>query len=225
MSALQVEERPVAQEQGNPIRLPASLGQCKIVAWHVGAGEWVWRGKPVLTIKAGTAERTINASADGTLTSITARLNEYVAQGATVGYFLPEPVKRATPIAAPQHTSPAPKTQPAPSGEALAPSAPEPAIAAVMEPAPKPKRQQRQRTRHATWHVTDEQADRLKKTVAQLTLQNISANESELVRAALEMFFALPEPARQAMIRENKEREMAGRYGVGWPKPGRGRGK
>jgi hypothetical protein len=50
-----------------------------------------------------------------------------------------------------------------------------------------------------------------------------NCNESELVRAAVEMLLSLPQPALLQWVEENRRREEAGRYGTGFPRPGKRR--
>lgn len=99
-----------------------------------------------------------------------------------------------------------------------------------VEP-PKPKQRQtakpkptRGKTTHKTYHLEEGQVQRIKRLSLELKLDAhapVDCNESELVRAAVEMLLELPRPALRAVIKANREREKAGRYGSGWPRPGK----
>ena len=82
----------------------------------------------------------------------------------------------------------------------------------------------RQKTRNRTYSMAVHQEDELKRIVHRLALEGGPAvNESELVRAAVAMLLALHRPALLDVIEANKARERAGAYGVGRPRPGRGK--
>ena len=88
-------------------------------------------------------------------------------------------------------------------------------------PQAKPKRG---KTTHKTYHLEEGQVQRIRRLALELKLDDqapVDCNESELVRAAVEMLLELPRPALRAVIKANREREKAGRYGSGWPRPGR----
>ncbi len=81
----------------------------------------------------------------------------------------------------------------------------------------------RPKTRHRSYHVTDQQEEAIRELSLQMKLDRSApnVNESELVRCAIEMLLELPQPALLAMIEKNREKEKAQRYGTGWPRPGR----
>lgn len=84
---------------------------------------------------------------------------------------------------------------------------------------------QRRKTTHKTYHIEASQVARVKRLALELQLADDEAldyNESELVRAAIELLLELPRPALLATLRVNREREKQGCYGSGWPRPGKG---
>lgn len=169
-----------------------------------------------------------------------------VEAGARLATLYPsQPVERATaPYSAPQPPTARYSGRPAPSPSSAAPearhSAPQPPTARaapVMEeltmprkkaapaPAPSPSPSvEGKRTLHATFHITPSQQARLKRRVLELKLEGgelASVGESEALRAALELLLELPAPALAAVLKQNRERERAGKYGAGWPRPSR----
>jgi pyruvate/2-oxoglutarate dehydrogenase complex dihydrolipoamide acyltransferase (E2) component len=95
-----------------------------------------------------------------------------------------------------------------------------------VEPRPQsatPK-SQRRKTAHKTYHIESSQVTRLKRLALELQLAEqgtFDYNESELVRAAIELLLELPRPALIATLGVNREREKQGCYGSGWPRPGK----
>lgn len=82
----------------------------------------------------------------------------------------------------------------------------------------------RRKTTHKTYHIEKGQVARVKRLALELQLSEQGAadyNESELVRAAIELLLDLPRPALLATLGVNREREKHGRYGSGWPRPGK----
>lgn len=111
------------------------------------------------------------------------------------------------------------------------PQADQAALAAqVVELESKPKgkgRAKPKRTRNRTYSIGEHQEAALARLAGALSLEHIdnsnipAVNESELVRAAVEMLLGLPRPALLDVIKANKEREKAGAFGVGRPRPGK----
>jgi pyruvate/2-oxoglutarate dehydrogenase complex dihydrolipoamide acyltransferase (E2) component len=84
------------------------------------------------------------------------------------------------------------------------------------------ERPQKKRTKRHTYHLEEGQIEAIRRLALKLNLQGdatIRASESELVRVALAMLLDLPRPALVEMIRANKSREQAGKYGSGFPRP------
>jgi pyruvate/2-oxoglutarate dehydrogenase complex dihydrolipoamide acyltransferase (E2) component len=89
------------------------------------------------------------------------------------------------------------------------------------EPEKKPARP---RTSHATYHLTTDQAARIKKQALLLKLDGeelSDISESEIVRAAVEALLELDRPYLLATLEKNRRREIKGKYGAGWPRPSR----
>ena len=84
---------------------------------------------------------------------------------------------------------------------------------------------ERRRTRHATYHLTGGQQEAIKELALSLKLvggdELGSVGESEIVRAAIELFMSMPGAAKWAVLKDNRQREIEGKYGSGWPRPGR----
>lgn len=110
--------------------------------------------------------------------------------------------------------------------ELVLPTAPAPPPIAEVAPrrSPQSAKTKQRKTTHKTYHVEESQVQRVKRLALELQLDDqapLDCNESELIRAAIEMLLALPRPALQATLSVNRDREKAGRYGSGWPRPGK----
>jgi hypothetical protein len=80
------------------------------------------------------------------------------------------------------------------------------------------------RTKAKVYRVTPDQEQRIKKLARKVNAadgapEGQEVTESELMRLAAEMLDGMPRPALMALVRENRERERAGQYGTGWPRP------
>lgn len=87
------------------------------------------------------------------------------------------------------------------------------------------KKQSRKKTKNRTYSIGEHQEIGIAKLAAELSLEAIederipTVNESELVRAAVDILLSLPRPALLDVIRANKRRETEGKFGVGRPRP------
>lgn len=130
----------------------------------------------------------------------------------------PPPTTRENVVDAPEVREAHPASNSTPTTPHARPGAPQ----ATSRDTPRP----RPRTSHATYHLTDQQVADLKALAALhkeigegTSMANVS--ESELLRAALDLFLALPAPVRAPIIERNRQKERDLGYGVGWPRPRR----
>lgn len=228
MSALQAEV--VA-----PSRQPLTISRPgKVLRWQVAVGEQVERGQEIALFddgKGGAIQITAPYAAR-VATLLHAGLS--VAAGAAIAQLepdeRPEPLKRAVPIAPPQHTASAPKIAPAPSGEAIGPSAEVPPrrstlgdpeelvkVEELSLPAPiKPtKRPRRPRVAKRTCHPTNHQIEEFKALLEKLGKRGHDYSAGELERLAFHLLLSLPEQELIVAAEANRDREVAGRYGYG----------
>ena len=83
------------------------------------------------------------------------------------------------------------------------------------------------KTVNRTYSIGDHQEADIARLAKTLQLEALSddsippANESELVRAAVDLLLGLPRPALLDVLKANREREKAGKWGRGRPRPGK----
>lgn len=87
---------------------------------------------------------------------------------------------------------------------------------------PLPPVPEQERLERKTYYLTPSQMARIRALSDELTSGGEGATgESEILRAAVELLLAHSTPALLAILKENRERERRGRYGSGYPRPGR----
>ena len=95
------------------------------------------------------------------------------------------------------------------------------------EKAPKSPKKPQKKTVNRTYSIGDHQEADIARLAKTLQLEALSddsilpANESELVRAAVDLLLGLPRPALLEVLRANREREKVGKWGRGRPRPGK----
>lgn len=226
MSALQLQVDAPPREV-----VPVSRPGC-VTDWLVRVNERVQRGQKIATFDDGGGPIEITAPCSGRIVAMLhPRLP--VNAGGTIAQIEPdgpqEPVKRALPIAPPQHTPPGPKVAPAPSGEALEAPAEvsrrstlgdadelvkveELALPTPIKPIKRPRRP---RVVKRTSHPTDHQRIDLQALIAALKKEGFDYSAGELDRTMHEVFLGLSRQEQIAALEANRDREIAGRYGYG----------
>lgn len=208
----------------------------RLLGWAIAGVQLVTGGELLGEIEAPDGTRyPLRAPGEGEAWR-RAKRGDLVEEGTPVaGFTARTPSEALQQPLAPAPAAPRSTPAPAPARATAAPTAPRsvPIVEELkLEPPPPPSapaRTPRPRTKHATYHLTDNQQERLKRLVLELKLEGgelATMSESEALRAAVEMLLALPGPALAATLRENRARERAGKYGVGWPRPtqkGKGR--
>ncbi len=162
----------------------------------------------------------------GKVRALTVREGATVQAGATLAYVEahspPEP-----PTA--RQTAPTPRKHPIPPISANRPqSAPvllEPVRLEVEPPTAKPPKPKpsRERVKHRGFYILPCQERAIKRLVADLSLDEekpLPCNDSELVRAAIDLLTTLPAGALRATVEAYKAKEQAAKVGSGWPRPG-----
>jgi pyruvate/2-oxoglutarate dehydrogenase complex dihydrolipoamide acyltransferase (E2) component len=201
-------------------------------AWRVQKGQIVEVGDVLATVRsAKNGGYVVKAACSGVIRAIIAPAGKKLAAGEVVCYIesqsAPAPPQRTPAPRARENTSVTgsasqPSTMPAKRQSTL------PAVEDSSIPATATKideRPKRGRTTHQTYHLSEDQVKRIKRLSLEMKLDEEApnCNESELVRAAVEMLLSLPQPALLQWVEENRRREEAGRYGTGFPRPGKRR--
>lgn len=89
------------------------------------------------------------------------------------------------------------------------------------------KKPQAKKTKNRTYSIGDHQEGDIAKLSKALQLEALdndaipACNESEIVRAAVDLLLGLPRPALLEVLRANREREKVGKWGRGRPRPGK----
>jgi hypothetical protein len=102
--------------------------------------------------------------------------------------------------------------------------------AAVVELPSEPKerkgaKRRDKKTKNRTYSIGEHQEADIARLAKTLQLEALSddsipaVNESELIRAAVDMLLGLPRPALLDVLNANREREKAGKWGRGRPRP------
>ena len=214
------------------ITIPAPAAG-RLLGWAIAGVQLVTGGELLGEIEASDGTRYPLLAPTAGEVWRRAERGDLVEVGAPVAGFTPSaPSEALQRPPAPSTASPQPTPTPVPARATAVPSAPRKvpiveeleleSLAPRPTPVPASARTPRPRTKHATYHLTDDQQERLKRLVLELKLEGgelATMSESEALRAAVEMLLALPAPALAATLRENRARERAGKYGVGWPRP------
>jgi pyruvate/2-oxoglutarate dehydrogenase complex dihydrolipoamide acyltransferase (E2) component len=212
---------------------PVEAREGGAVAWRVGKGARVTKYQ----VLASIGDLDITAPAAGHLTALMFPEGATVAAGAIVAYVTPQrPVER--PQAPESHNTPqapaAPQERPqAEPGEAIEDRSPRRRgshvapleVVPIVEPAPAASKPRRKRTKNRTYSIGEHQEAGIARLAKALQLEALdnpevpAVNESELVRAAVEMLLDLPRPALMAILKANREGEKRGKWGRGRPRP------
>jgi pyruvate/2-oxoglutarate dehydrogenase complex dihydrolipoamide acyltransferase (E2) component len=202
--------------------------------WKVQKGQQVSVGDALAWVRsADNGGHTIRAACSGVIRAIIAPAGKKLTAGEVVCYVEPQdaPESRQASDATPRPGQPRNASQ-RPNGAAHEVIARRPSTLPAVEeasvpstPAASSTKPKRGRTTHKTYHLSEEQTKRIKRLSLELRLDDNApdCNESELVRAAVEMLLSLPQPALLQWVEENRRREAAGRYGTGFPRPGKRR--
>ncbi len=212
------------QATAQAITLPKTLDAAIVTSWWVRPGQLVNAGDTLATVGAGNMRRGIVSPIAGKVRALTVREGATVQAGATLAYVQPEgppepPTARQTAVTPRKHPIP-------PIGSTRPQSAPvllEPVRLEVEPPAPS-KQAKRERVKHRGFYILPSQEKQLKRLVADLSLDEekpLPCNDSELVRAAIDLLTTLPAGALRATLQAYKTKEQAAKVGSGWPRPGR----
>jgi pyruvate/2-oxoglutarate dehydrogenase complex dihydrolipoamide acyltransferase (E2) component len=216
------------QAQAQPVRLPQGIGAATVTSWWVRPGQLVNAGDTLATVGAGNMRRGIVSPIAGKVRALTVREGATVQAGATLAYVQPEgPPEPPTA----RQTAPTPRKHPIPpigsnrphSAPQSAPVLLEPVRLEVEPPAPS-KQAKRERVKHRGFYILPSQERAIKRVVADLSLDEekpLPCNDSELVRAAIDLLTTLPAGALRATVEAYKAKERAAQVGRGWPRPGR----
>jgi pyruvate/2-oxoglutarate dehydrogenase complex dihydrolipoamide acyltransferase (E2) component len=201
-------------------------------AWKVQKGQVVEAGEVLAIVRSATSGHyQLLASCAGIVRAILAPVGKKLTPSEVVCYVEPQdaPESRQASDATPRPRQGQNASQ-RPNGVASDAITRRPSTQPAVEelsvpstPAASSTKPQRGRTTHKTYHLSEEQTRRIKRLSLELRLDDNApdCNESELVRAAVEMLLSLPQPALLQWVEENRRREAAGRYGTGFPRPGK----
>ncbi len=220
------------QATAQAITLPKTLDAAQVTSWWVRPGQMVNAGDTLATVGAGNMRRGIVSPIAGKVRALTVREGATVQAGATLAYVEPEgpqkpitaptPRKHPIPPIGPNRPHSAPQSAHVPN---LRTQKKEPLRAAPVEEKPAPSKQaKRERVKHRGFYILPCQERTLKRLVAELALDEekpLPCNDSELVRAAIDLLTTLPAGALRATVEAYKAKEQAAKVGSGWPRPGR----
>ena len=133
---------------------------------------------------------------------------------------LPQQVQPVEPIAQPAQE---PRTRRGSHIEAAALSAA--VVELPSDKAEKSRKGKSKKTVNRTYSIGDHQEADIARLAKTLQLESLAddsippTNESELIRAAVDLLLGLPRPALLEVLRANREREKAGKWGRGRPRP------
>jgi pyruvate/2-oxoglutarate dehydrogenase complex dihydrolipoamide acyltransferase (E2) component len=214
------------QATAQAITLPKTLDAAQVTSWWVRPGQMVNAGDTLATVGAGNMRRGIVSPIAGKVRALTVREGATVQAGATLAYVQPEgppepPTARQTAVTPRKHPIP-------PIGSTRPQSAPvllEPVRLEVEPPTAKPPKPKpsRERVKHRGFYILPCQERAIKRLVADLSLDDekpLPCNDSELVRAAIDLLTTLPAGALRATVEAYKAKEQAAKVGSGWPRPG-----
>jgi pyruvate/2-oxoglutarate dehydrogenase complex dihydrolipoamide acyltransferase (E2) component len=203
------------------------------VAWKVRKGATVQK----YDLLAVVDDVEITAAYTGQVSALMVPEGATVAAGAIVAYVTPQaPAEAPTrleghntpqvPAAPPERPQSAPveaidDRSPRRRGGHVAPLE----VVPIVEPTPAASKPKRKRTKNRTYSIGDHQEAGIARLAKALQLEALdnpevpAVNESELVRAAVEMLLDLPRPALMAILKANREGEKRGKWGRGRPRP------
>jgi pyruvate/2-oxoglutarate dehydrogenase complex dihydrolipoamide acyltransferase (E2) component len=212
------------QATAQAITLPKTLDAAQVTSWWVRPGQLVNAGDTLATVGAGNMRRGIVSPIAGRVRALTVREGATVQAGATLAYVQPEGPQKPL-------TAPTPRKHPIPP---IGPNRPhsgpqsvtvllEPVRLEVEPPATRKAKPTRERVKHRGLYILPSQEHTLKRLVAELSLDEekpLPCNDSELVRAAIDLLTTLPAGALRATLEAYKAKEKAAKVGSGWPRPG-----
>ncbi len=226
--AIAVEELKVRMiGEPHSTRAPGTLH-----IWKVQKGQTVEAGDILATVRSADDYRghVVRAAVSGVVRAILAPVGKKLAPGDVVCY-VEAPSAPEAPL-----TAPAPRRSSYTNGTGKAPHKPteRPQQAITRRPAALPAveeltlpekvraKQEPETVKHHTLHLAASQIEALRQYSYRLKLEQGAGaySQSEIARAAIQLFLSMPEPARLDLLKVNREREEAGQWGAGFPRPG-----
>lgn len=235
------------QARSESITLPPQLTPCHLVKWLRRTGDTVERFEPIAVVEQDQVVTTITATQSGRLRGLSVQQGNMVYPGQPICHIEvifshPRPATPSARLSSPKSTAEqmtlVVEDEPSLAGdEAENQTDRRPAILPVVEQIvrerialrattvlPTPARK-KARTKAKVYRVTPDQVQQVKALTQQVRAHEHAPtgppiSESELIRASIELLSSLSLEAVLAIMAENRERERAGKYGAGWPRPG-----